>query len=146
MPLNQRRADITWKGDLVEGSGKLRVGSNAFPEQTMTFSNRTEKQEGTTPEELIAGALATCYVMVLANMMKQAGSPAAQLDVGAVATLDRIEGALKITEIALTVKGNVPGFEAGQFEEIARNAEQKCPVANALRGNVNVTVDASLVS
>jgi osmotically inducible protein OsmC len=84
--------------------------------------------------------------MVLANMMKQAGNPAAQLDVGAVTTLDRVDGALKITDIALTVKGNVPGFEAKQFEEIARTAEQKCPVANALRGNVNVTVDASLAA
>jgi osmotically inducible protein OsmC len=144
--LNQRRADITWKGDLTDGSGKLRVGSNAFPEQTMTFSNRTEKQEGTTPEELIAGALATCYVMVLANMMKQAGNPADTLDVGAVVSLDRVEGGLKITDATLTVKGTAPGFDAAKFKQIAQTAEQKCPVANALRGNVNVTVDASLAS
>ncbi|MEX0750301.1 MAG: OsmC family peroxiredoxin [Dehalococcoidia bacterium] len=146
MPLNQRRANITWTGNLIVGSGKLRVGSNAFPEQTVTFSARTEKQEGTTPEELISGALATCYVMVLANILKQAGNPSEQLDVEAVTSLDRIEGGLKITDIALTVKGNVPGFEPAQFDEMARTAEQKCPVANALRGNVNISVSASLAS
>jgi osmotically inducible protein OsmC len=144
MPLNQRRAEITWTGNLTEGSGKLRVGSNAFPEQTMTFSNRTEKQEGTTPEELISGAIATCYAMVLANMLKGAGTPSEQLDVEAVTSLDRVEGGLKITDIVLTVKGRVPGVDAAAFAETARTAEQRCPVANALRGNVAISVSASL--
>jgi osmotically inducible protein OsmC len=61
-------------------------------------------------------------------------------------SLDRVEGGLKITDAALTVKGTVPGFDAAKFKEMAQTAEQKCPVANALRGNVNVTVEASLAS
>jgi osmotically inducible protein OsmC len=146
MPLNQRRASITWKGNLNEGSGTLRVGSNAFPEQHMTFSARTEKQEGTTPEELIAAAHATCYAMVLANMLKQAGNTAESIDVTAVCTLERVEGGLKITQMDLDVKGNVPGMEASQFNDLAQTAETRCPVSNAIRNNVQVSVNASLAS
>ena len=146
MPLNQRRAEVTWNGNLIEGSGKLRVGSNAFPEQPLTFSARTEKQEGTTPEELIAAALATCYSMAFSNTLKQAGNPPDQLETTVVASLDRVDGALKVTAMDIDVKGNVPGLEAAQFEELARTAEQRCPVANALRGNVEINLTASLSS
>jgi osmotically inducible protein OsmC len=144
--MNQRRANVTWKGNLIEGSGTLRVGSNAFPEQKVTFSARSEGQEGTTPEELIAGAHATCYAMAFSNTLKQAGNPPEQLDVTAVCSLDRVDGALKITEMELTVKGVVPGIEAAQFEELARTAETRCPVSNALRNNVEIKVNASLAS
>ena len=146
MPLMQRRAEVTRTGNLIEGSGKMRVGSNAFPEQDVTFSARTEKQEGTTPEELIAAAHATCFAMAFSNTLKQAGNPPQQLDVSAVASLDRVEGALKITEMELTVKGNVPGIEAAQFEELARTAEGRCPVSNALRSNVDIKLNASLAN
>jgi len=144
MPIMQRRADVTWSGNLTEGSGRLRVGSSAFPEQTVTFSARTEKQEGTTPEELIAAAHATCYAMAFSNTLKQAGSAPETLDVSAACTLDRVDGALKITAMELVVKGKVPGMEAAQFAELARTAEQRCPVSNALRNNVAITVSASL--
>jgi osmotically inducible protein OsmC len=77
-------------------------------------------------------------------MLKGAGTPSEQLDVEAVTSLDRVDGALKITDIALTVKGKVPGVDNATFGETARNAEQRCPVANALRGNVAITVDAAL--
>jgi len=145
MPMMQRRANVIWSGDL-QGSGRLTVGSNAFPEQQVTFSARTEKQEGTTPEELIAAAHATCYSMAFSNVLKQAGSPANTLDVTAVCSLDRVEGALKITAMELTVRGDVPGLDAAKFNELAQTAEQRCPVSNALRGNVDVTVTATLAS
>ena len=146
MPLNQRRASVTWKGNLTEGSGTLRVGSNAFPEQQVTFSARSEGQEGTTPEELIAASHATCYAMAFSNTLKQAGNPPETLDVTAVCSLDRVEGGLKITAMELTVKGNVPGLDASQFAELAQTAETRCPVSNAIRNNVQVTVNASLAS
>jgi osmotically inducible protein OsmC len=139
----QRRAEVTWTGNL-QGSGKLRVGSGALPEQTVTFSARTEKQEGTTPEELIAAAHATCFAMAFSNTLNGAGSPPERLEVSAVCTLDRVEGALKITTMELTVMGSVPGIDKGKLEELARTAEQRCPVSNALRTNVEIRLSAQL--
>jgi osmotically inducible protein OsmC len=139
----QRRAEVTWTGNL-QGAGKLRVGSGAFPEQTVTFSARTEKQEGTTPEELIAAAHATCYAMAFSNTLNGAGSPPERLEVSAVCTLDRVEGALRITTMELTVRGSVPGIDNAKFEELARTAEQRCPVSNALRNSVEIRLTAQI--
>jgi osmotically inducible protein OsmC len=40
----------------------------------------------------------------------------------------------------------VPGLDASQFAELAQTAETRCPVSNAIRNNVQVTVNASLAS
>lgn len=146
MALIQQKATITWSGTLREGSGELSVASGAFPDQQMTFKARTEGGEKlTTPEELIAAAHATCYVMVLSNLLTQNETPPGTLDVSAVCTLDRVDGALKITEMLLSVSGTVAGVKAADFERLAQEAEQRCPVSNALRGNVNIQVQAQLV-
>jgi osmotically inducible protein OsmC len=141
----QRRADITWSGD-IRGSGKLRVGSNAFSEQTMTFSARTETQQGTTPEELIAAAHATCFAMAFSNTLKQEGSPPETLEVSAVCSLDRVDGGLKITAMDLTVTGRVPGIDDATFARLAEVAEGRCPVSNALRNNVEIRLKAAVAA
>ena len=145
MAMQERRASITWHGDLQTGNGDLEVGSGAFPKLNLTFSARTESAGGmTSPEELIAAAHATCYAMVLANMLKQeTGNAPDAFEVTAVCSLDRVEGALKITGMDLSVKANVPGIDAAKLKEMAATAEQRCPVSNAIRGNVPVTVSTS---
>jgi osmotically inducible protein OsmC len=40
----------------------------------------------------------------------------------------------------------VPGLDHGQFVQAAQEAEQACPVSNALRGNVEINLDVSLTS
>lgn len=140
----ERRAEVTWEGD-IKGAGRLRVDSAAFPEQAVTFSARTERADGkTSPEELIAAAHATCYAMALSNTLATSGATPKRLDVSAVCALDRIEGALKITTMRLQVRGSVEGVDEARFQELARMAEQRCPVSNALRNNVEITLDAAL--
>ncbi len=145
MPLMQQKATVVWSGDLREGSGKLNVGSGAIPEQTVTFKVRTEGGgTGTTPEELLAAAHAICYSMSLSNRLTQNGTPPEKLEVTAVCSLDRVEGGLKIGPMQLNATGNVDGLSAGDFENLAREAEQKCPVSNALRGNMDIELIAKL--
>ena len=146
MAMAERKADVVWRGDLQTGSGRLRVASGAFPELDVTFSARTGASDGkTSPEELIAAAHATCYSMAFSNLLKQEGAPPERLDVSAVCSLDRIEGALKITGMRLDVRGVVPGLESTRFQQLAETAEQRCPVSNALRNNVQVAVQAQLM-
>src|SRR5215203_1223683 len=53
--LAERRAEIVWEGDLLQGGGKFTVGSGALGEMPITWAARTERSEGkTSPEELIA--------------------------------------------------------------------------------------------
>jgi lipoyl-dependent peroxiredoxin len=42
------------------------------------------------------------------------------------------------------VRGRVPGMDNAKFAELAKTAEQRCPVSNALRNNVQISVDAAL--
>jgi osmotically inducible protein OsmC len=143
----ERRATTVWEGNLRDGSGRVSFASGALPEVPVTFRARTEAaNEGTSPEELIAAAHATCYAMVLANMLNSEGSPAERLTVEATCELDRIEGALKITKMRLDVRARVAGFDQPRFDELARTGEQRCPVSNALRNNVEITVSATLES
>lgn len=145
MPLMQKHAKITWAGDLKDGSGQLSVGSQAFPEQTVTFRVRTEGGEKqTSPEELIAAAHATCYAMSLANRLKQNETPPELLTVSAVCSLDKVDGGLKITRVDLSAEGSVPGLDEAVFRVLAEEAEKRCPVSNALRGNVQIGVTAKL--
>jgi osmotically inducible protein OsmC len=146
MAMTERQADIVWQGDLQTGAGRLRVASGAFPQLDVTFSARTEAPDGmTSPEELIAAAHATCYSMAFSNTLKQNGTPPERLEVTAVCSLDRVEGALTITGMALRARGLVPGIDAAKFQELAQTAEQRCPVSNALRNNVPITVEPQLM-
>jgi osmotically inducible protein OsmC len=141
MAIATSRAQIRWQGDLREGSGELQPASGAFGPLTMTFSARQESMQGkTNPEELIASAHATCFAMAFSNTLTQNGTPPATLEVAAAASLDRVDGALKITAMELTVRGDVPGVDKAKFEELALAAEQRCPVSNALRNNVEITL------
>ena len=146
MPVAERSASIVWRGDLRGGAGELTVGSGALPALPMTFSARTESgRPGTSPEELIAAAHATCYAMSLSNTIKTEADVAPDtLDVSATCVLERIEGGLKITTIRLEAHGSVSGIDQARFDELAKLAEQRCPVSNALRAGVRIELKATL--
>lgn len=145
MALNKERANAVWEGSVTEGGAQVAVASGAFPEQPVTLKRRTEGGKDTTsPEELIAAAHAACYSMALAAALSRNGTPPERLEVSAEVALDRIESGLKITGVELSVRGRVEGVDAEAFQELARTAEQNCPVSNALRGNVEITLQAAL--
>ena len=47
---------------------------------------------------------------------------------------------------ALTVVGRVPGIDAAGFRAAAEATRDGCPVSVALKGNVELSVEASLES
>ena len=146
MPQAQRRAQLTWEGNLVQGHGTIvSTSSGALDNLPVTWASRTERPDGkTSPEELIAAAHAECYAMGLAHGLAQSGTPAQKLDVTAVCTLELSASGLKIQSMDLNVQGQVPGLDAAAFEKAAQVAEQNCPVSNALRNNVEIRVNAQL--
>ena len=141
----ERHAHATWEGDLRSGTGRFDVGSGAITGQEVTFALRFEDSGGkTSPEELIAAAHATCVSMALANGLAQAGHPPTRLETDAVATLEQAEGGFRITSMRLSIRGTVDGVDEEAFRTAAAQAKEGCPVSNALTGNVEITLDASL--
>ncbi len=145
MALAERRAEVVWEGNLQQGHGTLSTGSGALKGQSVTWAARAERSNGkTSPEELIAAAHATCFAMAFSNTLNNNGTPPERLTVNAVCSLDRTDTGLKVTAMDLDVRGRVPGLDQAGFEQQARAAEQGCPVSNALRNNVQITVHAQL--
>lgn len=139
----ERHAEVIWQGNLVQGNGRLSAGSGAFSNLPITWAARTEQPDGkTSPEELIAAAHAGCYAMALSSTLNKGGTPPQQLTITAACTLD----SGKITTMKLNVQGIVPGLDEAAFQEAARQAEQACPVSNALRNNVQISLNAHLAS
>jgi lipoyl-dependent peroxiredoxin len=141
----ERRAEVTWEGNLARGHGTLNVGSGAFTNQAITWASRTERADGkTSPEELIAAAHAGCYAMSLSNALSSAGHTPERLNVSAVSTFEQVEGGFKISQIQLNVQAKVAGLDNESFQQAVQKAEQGCPVSNALRNNVAIHVNAQL--
>jgi len=140
MPLAERRSEVVWEGNLTQGHGTVGVITPGQPPIPISWKARTESPAhgDTSPEMLLAGAQAACYAMSLANQLSQAGTPPEWLHINAICTLDRVDGKAKITTMRIEAHGKVHGMDQGGFEAAAQAAEQSCPVANALRGNVAI--------
>jgi lipoyl-dependent peroxiredoxin len=142
MPIALRNAEVVWDGTLAGGSGALSSGSGAL-DLPVTWAARTERPNGkTSPEELIAAAHASCFAMALALVLGEAHKPPEQLTVTAACTLDEVDGAPRITSGELAVRGSVPGLDAAGFEQHVARAAGLCPVSNALRDNVEISISS----
>ncbi len=139
----ERRAEVTWRGDLMSGDGTLeRVGSGVIGGVDVSWPARTEEPNGqTSPEELIAAAHATCFSMALSHALAQAGHAPRELKTSATVTFVPGTG---ITRSAIDVEGDVPGVGDDAFREAAEQAKENCPVSKALAGNVELAVSARL--
>ena len=141
-----RRADATWEGDLLSGSGVVSASSSgAFSSLPVSWASRTEAADGkTSPEELVAAAHAACFSMAFSSNLAKAGHRAERLDVSAQVTFDKLEGGWTVTKSQLTVRGVVPGIDQAGFAAAADAAKDGCPISRALKGNVELSVDATL--
>ena len=141
-----RRAEATWDGDLVSGSGVVSaVSSGVFTDLPVTWISRTQDAGGrTSPEELVAAAHAACYSMALSYGLAGAGTPPTKLEVSATVTFEVGQGGPKVASSALTVRGEVPGLDADGFSAAAETAKDACPISQALQGNVALSVEATL--
>jgi osmotically inducible protein OsmC len=141
----ERSAHTTWEGDLRGGSGRFDVGSGAITGQEVTFASRFEQPGGkTSPEELIAAAHATCFSMALAGGLARAGHTPTRLKTDAVCTLEQTDAGFRITSMQLSVRGEVDGLDEDAFRAAAQEAEEGCPVTNALSDSIEISLEASL--
>jgi len=135
-------ATTVWEGDLAHGTGVTTVASEAFGATDVSWASRTKRAAGkTSPEELLAAAHAACYCMGLSHELTEAGTPPEHLE--ATATVDFVPGeGVKSSHIVVT--GRVAGVDADTFAAAAAAAGEGCPISGALKGNVEITVDATL--
>ncbi|CAN5903108.1 OsmC family protein [soil metagenome] len=140
----KRKGRVEWEGGLAAGNGSLSLkSSDALRDSPVTWASRVERPDGrTSPEELVAAAHAACYAMALSLTLSEKGNEPDKLAVDATCTFD--DEQVKVTTVDLEIEGTVTGLDAEEFREVAEEAEQICPVSNALRGNVEIRLNTRL--
>ena len=136
-------ASAIWEGAFKDGKGTYRAESGAFS-GTYTAATRFEGAAGTNPEELLAAAHAGCFSMALAAGLTKAGHPPTRIATRAACTIEPVKGTPTITRIALSTRGTVPGIDGTTFKQAADEAKANCPVSRLFKGNVEVTLQATL--
>jgi lipoyl-dependent peroxiredoxin len=136
------KASTVWAGDLAGGRGTTSFGSGALPEVEVTWPARTERTPGTTsPEELLAAAHTSCFCMALSHALAQAGNAPERLEASTTVEFLPGEG---VKSSRLVVRGTVPGLDQAGFEAAARGASEDCPISQALKGNIEIAIEATL--
>jgi len=130
-------ATIRWKGfgGTVEGkSGKLRA-------PTATQTELGGPGTGTNPEELLAAAHANCFTSTLTGLARSRHIDLESVETSATTRLVWSEGHdhhLASSRLLIRVRSSSP---ERVVHELVRQAERECPVCQAIRGNVDMTVD-----
>jgi lipoyl-dependent peroxiredoxin len=139
----ERHVDVEWKGSVMEGEGEAKAGTGAFT-LPVTFPSRIGDAGGkTSPEELMAAAHAACYAMALNGALGRKPATADRTVIRATVTADKGEAGIKIMSSKLEVTAyGLKGLDADGFTALAKEAEGKCPVSNAYRGTMQITVEA----
>jgi len=139
-----RHATAVWKGALKEGHGTVSTESGLLSETSYSFARRFEGEPGTNPEELIAAAHASCYAMALSSRLGQEGAKPERIKARATVTLDKNPEGFAVTEIQLDVQATIPGMEESQFQKLAAQAKETCPISRLM--NAKITLAARLES
>ena len=142
-----RTARTAWDGGFEDGSGQVELTSSGLGTFEMSFPKRSSDDGGgaTNPEELIAAAHSSCYTMQLTALLGRAGATVNAVETSADVTLGPDpEGGFRITRIALTVRAEAENVSDDEFQEIAEEAKETCPVSKALDGVDDMTLDATL--
>lgn len=137
-----RTASAVWSGTLKEGKGFISTQSKALSNNPYGFNTRFEDQPGTNPEELIGAAHAGCYTMALAARLTEMNLTIEELKTGADVTLEQAGKEFTITAVKLKLSAKIPGIEKTEFEKIANEVKETCPVSKVL--NADITLDVKL--
>ena len=137
----ERTARATWNGALPSGDGSLALGSGAF-EGPYDFRSRFEEGEATNPEELLGAAHAGCFSMALAGELDRADYDPESVETEATVHLEEGEDGWTVTRSHLDTVVEVEGIDDEEFQTLAEEAKENCPVSRALA--VEKTLDAEL--
>jgi osmotically inducible protein OsmC len=143
-----RSSDAHWEGDLLGGNGSVTAAtSGTFGPLGLTWKARTEADDTglTSPEELLAAAWASCFAMASSNELAKAGFPVTRNDVNVTITADKTDKGWTVQSAVLRLRASVPNVDEATFRKAVEGAKDGCPISRALKGNVEVTLDAELV-
>jgi osmotically inducible protein OsmC len=137
-----RSATIHWDGDVAHGRGTIATESGKV-KADYSFGTRFSGEPGTNPEELLGAAHAACFTMALSSELTRAGHPPTSIDTKVLVHLQKTDKGYEIPSIDLSTAAVVPGISENDFQRLASQAKDGCPLSKALRA-VRISLDATL--
>jgi len=138
-------ATAVWTGTIARGSGAVTGSSGALGPLDVDLPTRVGEAEGkTTPEELLAAAHATCFVMALGSVLAGRKTPPERLEVRATVTLDLSGERPQISLIELDAQGDVPAGDNAAFVEALAEAEERCLISRVLTNGTTIRASGGL--
>ena len=140
-----RSVTVDWSGSIMDGKGQVKAGTGAFS-LPVTFPARIGEPAGlTSPEELMAASHAACYAMALNGTVGRKGGSIGRTTVSATVIADKSDAWITLTTSKLKVVAEgLQGIEKTQFAEVAKEAEGRCPISNALRGTMKIELETEV--
>jgi lipoyl-dependent peroxiredoxin len=116
-----RVAHTNWTGGLTDGSGTVFFDSSGIGSYSVSWPARSEQPGGkTSPEELIAAALSSCYSMALSHELGQRHLVASTIDTQARVTFEPgtgITGIQLSVQTSLSTDGSTPASRTPNVPE-----------------------------
>lgn len=134
----------SWSGSWRKGAGTISTTSPSVQSEAYSFTSRFEEPGGTSPEELLAAAHASCFNQALANNLDMAGYEAD--DISSVVTVDygiSDAGLPTIYSSRIRTVARVPGMSEPEFLDRAQKAADGCTISRVL--SCEISLDATLV-
>ncbi|MCQ9389150.1 OsmC family protein [Brevibacterium sp. 50QC2O2] len=123
----------TWRGTLGTGTGSVDLTGSRTVTLPLSWEARIAEEDPasgtTTPEELLASALAGSYAMTLANALATQGISPEVVTAGAEVEFDQDKG---VTGIDLTVIVRAEGLVRAELLNCAERTKRACPIARVL--------------
>ena len=136
-----RTAMANWSGSLKEGRGHISTQSKVLSNAQYGFNTRFEEGPGTNPEELIGAAHAGCFSMALAARLTEMKLTITNIQTNAAVTLEQLGKEFTITAVRLDLRATVAGIDAAEFERVANDVKEKCPVSKLLNAEISLFVE-----
>ena len=139
------KSRVTWRGRERAGAGIVTLGR-----EEVVFSAPSSmggRGVGTSPEELLVSAVASCYAGTLFHLLAQDGLPAEQVRVRATGVVTDYPGsAARFSQIVVqpTIRGGVPQ-RAPEYTACAHMAHEHCFIGKALRDDISYEVGEVVV-
>ena len=130
------------------GRGEIDTASPGLPTlPTMPPTEFDGPGDRWSPETLLVGAIASCYILTFRAVARGAHFDWNAVSCKVVGVLDRVDRKTHFTEFLLDVELHLPaGADEHKARHIAERSEQVCLVTNSLTGEKKLTVDVVMDS
>ena len=132
------KASAVWTGSLKEGKGTISTATGVLKDANYSFATRFEgAASGTTPEEMIAAAHASCFSMALSAQLGERGITPQSVETTSTVTFEN----LTLTRSALHTTVKAKGADRKKVDEAASAAKAGCPISKVLKLEITLELN-----